>query len=209
MTSLAALLPPLAALALPPDTAVQAVAAALAVPGARAEVVDLRTTSGASCPAVRAEALHPVTGSGSVGLRLTGTGPDGRPCQAFAWARVRVTTEALVTSRPVALGESLQGAVVAAAIELRPGLGEPMAELPAGGRAARALPAGAPLLAGDIRQGPMPGEPITVTVRSGGIEISQVGRALPCDRGRACAVLPGGRRVEGRLEAGRLILEAP
>lgn len=207
--------PPFAALlgllALAPPTAIasRAVAGALAVAGARAELLDVRIIAGPSCPADRGEALRPVAGSGEVPLRLVGTDAGGRRCEAYGWARVRVKGDALVLSRSVAAGEPLEAAVAPGEVELRQGRPPPLASLPPGARAARALAAGAPLLPGDVREGPLPGEAITVVVRAGELELSQEGRAVPCARGRACALLPGNRRVEGRLEAGRLILEAP
>jgi hypothetical protein len=36
-----------------------------------------------------------------------------------------------------------------------------------------------------------------------------VGRLVPCSRGVACAVVPTGKHVEGRLEDGTLIVETP
>lgn len=191
-------------------SAAEAVAAALAVPGARAEVRAVRLTPGAPCPARRAEVLRPVTGSGEVPLRFSGAAPDGRACQAFGWASVRITAPGLVATRTIRAGELLDGAVAPGAVELRTGRTAPLAAVPPGGRAARTLAAGAAILDGDVREGPRPGEPITVVVRiRGGLELTQDGRAVPCARGRACALLPGGRRVEGRPQGGQLILEAP
>ncbi|HVO19369.1 MAG TPA: SAF domain-containing protein [Anaeromyxobacter sp.] len=191
------------------DLAVRAVVAALALPHARAELVEVQVTAGRGCPADRAEALRPVTGSGEVPLRLLGTSPDGHPCEAYGWARVRVVRAGLVATRAVAAGETLEGAVEPAEVEVRPGHAPFLGELPGGARAARALAAGAPLSSADVREGPAPGEPITVVVLGEGLELSREGRALPCTPGRGCALLPGGRRVEGRLEAGRLVLETP
>jgi len=192
-----------------PALAMDAVTAALAIPRARAEVVEVQVTAGRGCPAERAEALRPVTGSGEVPLRLLGAGPDGHACEAFGWARVRVVRTGLVTTRALAAGERLDGVVEPAEVEVRAGQAPPVAELPGDARAAHALAAGAPLRAGDVRLGPAPGEPITVVFLADGLELSREGRALPCMPGRACALLPGGRRVEGRLEGGRLVLEAP
>ncbi len=122
---------------------------------------------------------------------------------------MRVVCTGLVTSRAVAMGESLDGAVQTAEVEVRTGRPPAVSDLPPGARAARGLAAGAPLSPADVRDGPFPGEPITVVLTGGGLELSREGRALPCTPGRACALLPGGRRVEGRLEGGRLVLEAP
>ena len=192
-----------------PALAAEAVRSALALPRARAEVVEVQVTAGRGCPAGRAEALRAVTGSGEVPLRIRGAGPDGRACEAFGWARVRVTRAGLVASRALAAGEPLEAAVEPAEVEVRPGQAPPLADLPQGARAAHALAAGAPLRQGDLRLGPAPGEPITVVLLSEGLELSREGRALACPSGRACALLPGGHRVEGRLENGRLVLEAP
>jgi len=189
--------------------AAEAVAAALAVPRAHAQLVEVQVTAGRGCPAARAEALRPVTGSGEVPLRLLGTSADGRVCEAFGWARVRVMRTGLVATRPLAAGEPLEGAVEPAEVELHNGQSPPVAELPEEARAAHALAAGAPLRSNDVLLGPAPGESITVVVLADGLEISREGRALPCTPGRACALLPGGRRVEGRLEGGRLVMEAP
>jgi hypothetical protein len=202
----------LVALSAPPAAASpsEAVAAALAVRGARAEVEQVRVSSGAACPMARVEALRPVTGSGEIPLRFTGTGADGRACQGFGWAKVHVLATGLVASRTVRAGEPLEDAVAPGEVELRAGRASPLAALPPGARAARTLAAGAPVLGDDVSAGPRPGEPITVVVRiGGGLELAQAGRTLPCPRGRACALLPGGRRVEGRLEDGHLLLESP
>jgi hypothetical protein len=185
-----------------------AIAAALAPQGARAEVGQVRVSSGLGCAVSHAEALRPVTASGQVPLRLTGTGPEGLPCEAFGWARVRVLAPGLLLARAVATGEPLEGAVRPGEVELRAGRAY-LPSLPAGARAARALPAGAALIPSDVRAGPLPGEPIEVLVRTGALELSLTGRAVPCARGRACALLPGGRRVEGRIAGDHLLVEVP
>ena len=60
-----------------------------------------------------------------------------------------------------------------------------------------------------IRIGPAPGALVAVRIRSGALTVEQSGRAVPCARGLACALLPSGRRVEGRLTDGRLLVELP
>ncbi|MGC3998708.1 MAG: hypothetical protein QM767_15125 [Anaeromyxobacter sp.] len=192
-----------------PDAALagQAVAAALAVDG-RAELLGVRRTSGGRCEARRAEALRPVAASGEITLRLSGADAAGQPCEAFAWARVRVLAPALVLSRDLPAGEPLDGAVAPGEAEVLPARA-PLATLQDGARASHALAAGAVLRAGDVRLGPAPGEPIAVRVVSGEIQLTTTGRAVACPRGRACALLPSGRRVEGRLAGDTLIVEAP
>jgi hypothetical protein len=75
--------------------------------------------------------------------------------------------------------------------------------------------AGRPLAAGqvvderDLRVGPALGDAVTVTIHSGGIRVEQSGRAVPCSRGRACAQMPSGKRVEGSWQGGRIVVESP
>ena len=195
--------------AAPLDAAVQtALEAALALPGARVELVELGAASPRGCAAESAEAKQRIAASGRVALRLSGRDGAGGACEAWAWARVRVKAPALAASRAIAEGEPLTGAVAASEREVLPGR-EPLGALPEGAVAVRALAAGTALDASDLRIGPRPGEPVRVVLRAGSLEISQEGRAIPCRRGRACAVLPSGRRVEGVVSAGRLVLEGP
>ena len=193
------------------ERACAAVTAALSLPGARAEVQSVRVSSGQACPSRTVESLRPVAGSGDAPLRMSGSLADGSRCEAYGWARVRVLAPALMLARSVVTGDALAGALAPAPaeVEVRAGQAPPLATLPEGGRAARALVAGAALLAADVHAGPLPGEPVTVVVRAGAVELATAGRAIGCPHGKTCAVLPSGRRVEGRLEDGRLVLETP
>ncbi|HYS80362.1 MAG TPA: hypothetical protein VEM76_06605 [Anaeromyxobacteraceae bacterium] len=186
--------------------ALAAVQAALALPGARAELLRVDGAP-ARCEARRAEVPHPVAASGRVALRLSGSDASGRACEAWVWAEVRLRAPVLVTTRSVASGEPLQGAVATAEREVRPGR-TPLAALPEGARADHALPAGTALDDGALRVGPRPGEPVTVLLRAGALAVEQRGTAISCRRGRACALLPSGRRVEGTWHGGRIELEA-
>jgi hypothetical protein len=194
-------------LATPAPTPQAAVAAALAAPGARAEVLEVRAAGG-GCAAEGFEATGAVEASGEVALRLAGRDRRGAACTGAAWASVRVLAPALVLSRAVRAGEPLGGVVAVEEREVRAGRA-PLATLPPGAVAARPLRAHEPLLAADVRVGPRPGEPVTVLVRAGPLEVERAGRALPCSRELSCALLPGGRRVEGRWERDRIVVEAP
>jgi len=189
--------------------AVESALDAAAAPGVRAELVDLRPAPGRGCAPEIARALRAVTASGLVPLRVEGHDAGGAACQGWAWARVRVHAPALLASRDVREGEPLASAVVPGEAEVSPGR-RPLAALPPGAVAARALPAGTPLYPAAVHAGPRPGDAVTVLFRAGAISVEQTGRAIPCVRGSACAVLPSGRRVEGRLAAdGRIFLEVP
>jgi flagella basal body P-ring formation protein FlgA len=186
-------------------TPVGAVQAALAVPGASAEVEAVHSTSARGCDAAAWETLRAVDASGSVALRFTGRDSAGGACEGFAWASVRVRAPALVATRAIAAGEPLAGAVALSSAEVRPGRAG-LTALPGAAVAARPVRAGAPLSRGDLRVGPRPGEPVTVVVRAGALELEQPARAVACPG--ACALLPGGRRVEGRFEDGHILVEA-
>jgi len=192
--------------AVPP--AVRDAVAVAAAPGLRADAIAYAPATARSCPAERASALRPVAASGSVPLRVEGTDARGAPCAGWAWATVRVFARGLVATRPIRADEPLAGAVAPKEIEIGPGRA-PVTDVPTGATAARAVAAGSPLEASSVRSGPRPGEPVVVVVRAGVVAVAQPGRAVPCAREHACAVLPSGRRVEGRLEDGRIVVEAP
>jgi flagella basal body P-ring formation protein FlgA len=189
--------------------AVAALTAALALPGARVELLEVDPSLPRGCEARAASAPAPVAASGRGALRLTGARADGAACEGWGWARFRVLAPALAVTRDLAAGDALAGdALAASEREVRPGH-PPVAEVPPGATAARALRAGTALEPQHVRAGPRPGEPVTVVVRSGALQIEQPGRAVACARGTACALLPSGRRVEGRLDGGRLLVESP
>jgi hypothetical protein len=50
---------------------------------------------------------------------------------------------------------------------------------------------------------------VVAVIVAGALRVEQQARALPCRAGRACALLPSGRRVEGAWHAGRIVVEAP
>lgn len=197
----------LAAAAAPISPPVRAaVAEALSVRGARAEVLDLTGALPPGCALARAESPGPISASGRVLLHLVGAGPGGGACGSWAWAQVRVIAPTLVTTRAVAEDAPLEGAVELVEREVAAGR-RPLAELPSGARAARALPAGTPLQDASIRVGARPGETVAVLLRAGPLAVEQEGRAIACRRGRACALLPSGRRVEGAWHEGRIVLD--
>ena len=185
-----------------------AVDTALALEGARAEVVDLAGSLPSPCALARAEVQAPIAASGRVAMHLFGADAGGRACEAWAWARVRVRAPSLVTTRALADGDALDGAVAPMEREVQPGR-PPLPVLPEGAIAARALPAGAAVADADIRVGARPGETVAVVLREGALTIEQEGRAIACRRGRVCALLPSGRRVEGVWHDGRIVLGSP
>ncbi len=174
-------------------------------PGARAEVLEVQGALPPRCPWTSAEVTQPVAASGRVAVRLLGAGPD---CEAWAWARVRVRARVLVTTRAVDAGAPLAAAAELAEREILPGRGH-LASLAEGAVAARALAAGTVLDEGAVRVGPPPGDPVWVVLRTGTLTLERAGQAVPCRRGRACALLPSGRRVEGAWHGGRIELETP
>jgi hypothetical protein len=189
--------------------AIGALTAALALTGARVELLDLKPAALSGCEARSAATSKKVDASGKIAVRFTGTTPAGAECQAWAWADVKVLAPALVAARDVADGAPLEPAAFRAGEEeVRPGR-PPVTALPDGATALRALPVGTVLEPQHVRLGPPPGEAIVVLVRDGALEVEQPGRATACARDRVCAILPNGRRVEGQIERGRLVVAAP
>jgi hypothetical protein len=199
------------ALALPradvPAAARAALLRALALPGARLEVTGWSSALPPGCEPSEADVPRPVAASGRAPLRLRGAA-RGVPCEGWAWAQVRVFAPSLRAWRAIPEGEPVEPAAALAEQEVLPGRA-PMGALPPGALAARAIAAGASIDPGAVRLGPRPGEAVTVILRRGPLTVEQAGRALPCARGRACALLPSGRRVEGRPDAGRIAVEMP
>ena len=189
--------------------ALAALTAALSVPGARAELVALRPSVPAGCAATALESPRPVATSGEVALRVTGAQATGAPCTGWAWARVRVVARVPVAARALREGDPLDSTTYAVAerevVAGRP----PVLDIPAGATASRRIAAGTALEDVHLRIGPPPGASVTVLLRVGALAVEQEGRSVPCTRGRACALLPSGRRVEGRFDGARLLVEAP
>jgi hypothetical protein len=177
-------------------------------PGRRAEVAAPQVSSGRDCRPESWSTLRPTTASGPAALRFAGADAAGRPCEGFAWAKVTVLAPTPVVTRALEVGDPLEGGVAWEEREVRPGR-LPPAALPEGATAARRLRPGAVLEETSYRVGPRPGTALAVVLSSGALSIEQVGRSVPCSRGRACAVLPSGRRVEGRLADGRILVEVP
>jgi hypothetical protein len=121
---------------------------------------------------------------------------------------VRVFAPALIARRAVPEGAPVEPAVASGEREVAAGR-PPLSSLPPGAVAARDIPAGVPIEPSHLRVGPRPGEPVAVLLRVGDVAVEETGRALPCARARACALLPSGRRVEGRFDGTRILLESP
>lgn len=174
-------------------------ALAAAAPALRVEVVDtgLALPPGCALAGVTAE---PVRRSGVVALSLAGRGCGGR-----GWARVRVYAPAWTTARAVKRGEPLAGAVQQAEREV---LGDARLDaVPQGARAAMSLSRGLVLEARHLRpEGPQPGTRVTVVVVVGALRIEREAVALACP-GRACARLDNGRRLEGTLVDGKVLVK--
>jgi flagella basal body P-ring formation protein FlgA len=185
----------------------KALRSAVGTEGARLEVTSLRGPS--RCEAVRAEVDKPIAASGLVPLRIEGHAPDGAHCAGLGVAEVRLFAPVWLTQRALGPGEAVEGSVVRLEREVRAGHA-PLSEVAEGLVAARALPAGT-ILEAPLVQDPAwrPGASVRVVLQSGALAVVQVGRIVPCVPGRGCAVLPSGRRVEGRRANGELHLEMP
>ena len=179
---------------------VAALASAVTVPGARVESRLGRPSERVvRHPARR----HPrrgratLDGSGRIAVKLIGKRGRGDACEVWTWAKVKVWARVPVTQRAVAAGQPLAPAVTYTERGIR--AGHVPAQIAPGAVANRWLPAGRMIEAGQLRAaGPTPGKPIKIVIKSGSLVIEQDGSVVPCVRDRACAVLPSGRRLEGR-----------
>jgi flagella basal body P-ring formation protein FlgA len=183
--------------------------AALVIPGARLTVRSYRPTAAAAgCAISEATVDKPIEASGRYPVKV-----NGRGCGGWAWADVVVKADVLVTTRPVRPGESLDGATTRVERELRPGR-EPASGADAGelarARATRPLGRGQLVERSHVEAaGAAAGSPVKVIIRAGDLTITQTGRLVACGRGRSCAVVPSGKRLEGTLADGQLLVEAP
>ena len=179
-----------------PDAIADAVSRAVAAPRARAEVESVD----ASCAVERAEVQGSILASGRFALRLV-----GEACPAWAWADVRVYAKVLVADTAIRTGEPI--AVREEERELRPTL-RPIASLPESSVAARGIATGTVIEERHVRRaGPAAGDDVTVVLHVGALTVEQTGRLVPCRKHAACALLPSGERVMGRLSGSRLLVE--
>ena len=85
----------------------QALASALAVPGARVDVRAYQPAGAVTCPVTQASVERAVEGSGRYPVKVSGQG-----CAGWAWVELKVFANVLVTTRAVRAGENLEGAAV-------------------------------------------------------------------------------------------------
>lgn len=183
--------------------------AALAQPalqskGLRVEVIDTHVGVEKGCAITRLIPDEAPRASGVVGLGVEGTDARGARCSGRGWARVRVFAPVWVTTRAVRSGESLDGAVVRVEKELGANL-SPLPAVAVGALARTSLAKGLVLEPRHVRDaGPGAGEHVLVVVELGAVRLEQDGVLVSC--ARPCARLANGRRVEGALVDGKLVV---
>ncbi len=186
-----------------PAHVISALEAALVVPGARLELAAWRLQPRDSCRHGSARLERPLDGSGRYPVRLSGKG-----CESWGWATVKVYAQAFVTTRPVRAGEPFADAVKEVEEEVRSG--RTPATVADGAKASRSMGSGQLVTAAHLdSENPGAGSTIKVVVRAGSLGVTQSGRAVPCGRGRACAILPTGKHVEGIMQGGMLVVDLP
>jgi hypothetical protein len=204
--------------ATPADSAESASAAvvaalekAISVPGARLDGASEERGPGRGCVAREVTIPRAVDGSGRIPVKVVGTRGGGNRCEAWSWVRVRLVADVAVTRHAVRVGERLADAVAVETREIVSGHSPvTAASLSDGAVASRALVAGAVVEADDATVATArPGDVVKVMIIAGALAIEQSGRAIPCARGRSCAMLPSGKHVEGELVDGRLVVTLP
>ncbi len=189
-----------------------ALVAATTIAEARIDVVALDRPGGdcvTTGPEARVEVSRPIDGSGRVAVKLLGSRSGaGSPCEVWAWARVRVFAQVPIARRAIRAGDVLASATQMEEREIRSG--HVPAILTPESVADRSLGAGQVIEAAAVRvPGLRAGETVKVLLVSGALAIEQVGRAVPCARGRNCAVLQSGKHIEGTIVDGRLMVNVP
>jgi flagella basal body P-ring formation protein FlgA len=177
-----------------PTNLLSALQARVLLPEARVEVLEWRE------PACRgALEVPPIESSGRVAVRVRGEG-----CSEWTWATIRLLAKVAVLTRELSTGDALEGAYTMKLEEVRRGRGG-LSRIPQGATATRRLRGGQSLTAEMVRVGPPPGSPVTIRLRSAGLEIEQRGTSVACTGMlQSCAVLPGGKHVRGSFENGAI-----
>jgi hypothetical protein len=183
----------------------EAIRGSLASPAVGLEIVEVRSPVWPrGCVAASAKVERPIASSGRYPVKLEGAG-----CHGWIWVSVKVVANVRVATRALKPGDPLAEGTTLGPREITQGH-TPLVDLADGLIAAAPIAAGQLIEPHQVRQsGTAPGESVQVEVHSGSVSILQSGRAVPCVRGRACAVLPSGRRLEGRIQNGRLVVEIP
>jgi flagella basal body P-ring formation protein FlgA len=193
-----------------PPAVQQRLQAALALPDARLTVRSYRPTSAAAACAVDDAAVDKqIDGSGRYPVKV-----QGRGCSGWAWADVVVKADVLVTTRSLRPGERLAGATTRVEREIRAGRQPLTASAGDDGlaqaRTTRPLGRGQVVERSHVQEaGAATTGPVKVVIRAGDLTITQTGRLVSCGRGRACAVMPSGKHLEGTLTGGQLFVETP
>lgn len=181
---------------------------ALTVPGAHLQILQYKPSLPATCTPQKA-LVPPVGESGHIALRLFGTLANGQPCHGWAWVRLQVFVKAWVTRQSVDVGAPLADMVVSAEKEVVPGRTF-LQMLPEGSVAAMPLGPKVALEASHVREKtPEFGNTVTLRMRLGALTVEQEGRWVACARKMACALLPNGKRIEGRWNGQEIVVEPP
>ena len=177
-----------------------AVRAALAIPGAQLELSGYRP-SPASCEVQEAQLERPFGSSGTLVVHFT-----GKECSGAAFVRATVRLEQWVARRGLRAGDLIDA--MRSLREVRSGEVPYLHDLPPGARAARPVAIGEAIDESALRTHDWDA-PVIVVLSAGALRVETVGRRVPCASGRECARLSSGKRVEGRSQGDRLIVEVP
>jgi hypothetical protein len=184
-----------------PQAVASSVKTAAGVPGATVELSNYRAAP-ATCVAREASVERPYFTSGEVMARFTGEDSKG-PCNGAALVHATVRAQVWVAAKAAKTGDPIEA--MKAERELR---AEPLADLPQGARAAKAIAAGSIIDAASLQDAAGPvGSKIGIELRDGALRVATEGRVVPCGRGKSCAVLQSGKHVEGQVQNGILLVQ--
>lgn len=165
------------------------------------------------CSVETAEVTNPLIASGRAALKISGRSANGKACKAYAFVEVKLTSEALIATRPVREGSPLEGSVRRVRHEITNGE-TPMVALPPGALASRTLSTGQVIESQYLRMpGLNPGSQVRVLVQMGALSLEQNGVVSRCagrfDSSLVCAQVGAGKHVEGHMMNGSLMVGTP
>jgi flagella basal body P-ring formation protein FlgA len=178
-----------------------------------AQVRSTHYRSASDCSVDSAEVTNPLVASGRAALKISGRSANGKPCKAYAFVEVKLTSEALIATRPVREGSPLEGSVRRVRHEIMNGE-TPILDLPPGALASRTLSTGQLIESQYLRMpGLNPGSQVRVLVQMGALSLEQNGIVSRCagrpDPSLVCAQVGAGRHVEGHMMNGALRVGTP
>jgi flagella basal body P-ring formation protein FlgA len=177
------------------------------VNGSRLEVIDFNFKMKPQCSLVSVQSSQPIVATGRYAIKVMGRSGSGTRCEGWAWANIRVLAKVIIATQRIEPGELISPNSVRTEEREKKTGQKLVQDIPSNAKASTLLLSGTVLENHHLRIGPAIGESVEVEVRTGQVSVVQTGRVVPCPAGRLCAQLESGKRLEGRYQNGRLVVE--